>query len=851
MRELAPNIAATMLLTPATGGAAIPLVAAVWLATHLGLNIKKRREDQGYATDVFAALDVLRRRAARGACALEEIKGELAEHEAELSLGLDEVRSRLEGLKGLATTQRKDDAAMKEYLRDNQRLLVSLGRLLEESFDELRAEVGALPVSVVELRASMHALYNELGVTIDTLTVGQVALADRVDALRDGQAGLHAKADTHAAKLDQILEYIGGLKRPGVDPTRERPPPDLIAAAEELMESRDGRERAQAAIVLKKWEEWRREIEALSATRAMEEVFQNKMIEGDGYYAQGMFDEAIGPYEVAFRLREGDVKARGNLAIGLSQARRGNVGDRQRRAIEIHEGTLSLPGLTRSELGAAQNGLAIAWAEMPIGEREQNLAKAIKVFEANLSVYTREADPTNWAMTQHNLGNVWQDMPTGNRAENIGKAIAAYEAALTIRTREAAPQDWAATQNGVACAWTNMPTGDVSENVMKGIRAYEAALTVRTREAAPFDWAMTQHNLGTAWRRVRTGERGKNLARAIAAYESAVTVRTRDAAPFAWATTQNDLGLAWSEMPTGDRTGNLTRAISSYRSALSVRTREAAPFDWAATQNNLGIALAAMPTGDRAENLTKAMEAYTAAETVLTREAAPFDWAMIQNNLGNAWLSMPARGADEKARHLTKAIAAYTAALTVRTREAAPFDWAQTQNNVGEAWRSMPAGDKRENLAKAMTAFMAALTVCTREADSYQWAMTQHNLGRAWSEMPTGDRVENLRKAIEAYTSALTIRTREAAPFDWAMTQHNLAIEYAEQARISGEDGCGLLRRAIMAGKGALIVRTGEAMPREHGETAHNLAIFRRRYEALGGDRPPTGVAFEDIPAAL
>ena len=70
-----------------------------------------------------------------------------------------------------------------------------------------------------------------------------------------------------------------------------------------------------------------------------------------------------------------------------------------------------------------------------------------------MTVYTREAFPQDWAMTQNNLGNAYRDRIQGSRAENLEAAIKAYEAALTVRTREAFPQDWAMTQNNLGTAY--------------------------------------------------------------------------------------------------------------------------------------------------------------------------------------------------------------------------------------------------------------------------------------------------------------------------------------------------------------------------------------------------------------
>ena len=97
-------------------------------------------------------------------------------------------------------------------------------------------------------------------------------------------------------------------------------------------------------------------------------------------------------------------------------------------------------------------------------------------------------------MTQHNLGTAYSDLPAGDRQANLERAIACYEAALEVRTREAFPVDWAMTQNNLGNAYSNLPAGDRQANLERAIACYEAALQVQTREAFPVDWAMTQQS---------------------------------------------------------------------------------------------------------------------------------------------------------------------------------------------------------------------------------------------------------------------------------------------------------------------------------------------------------------------
>jgi hypothetical protein len=58
-------------------------------------------------------------------------------------------------------------------------------------------------------------------------------------------------------------------------------------------------------------------------------------------------------------------------------------------------------------------------------------------------------------MAQYHLGNAFSDGITGNRAENLELAIRAYEAAETVWTREADPEEWAKTESNLAVAYRN------------------------------------------------------------------------------------------------------------------------------------------------------------------------------------------------------------------------------------------------------------------------------------------------------------------------------------------------------------------------------------------------------------
>jgi tetratricopeptide (TPR) repeat protein len=124
----------------------------------------------------------------------------------------------------------------------------------------------------------------------------------------------------------------------------------------------------------------------------------------------------------------------------------------------------------------------------------------------------------------NDLGTAYAELPTGDRGANLGRAIECYQQALTVYTPEAAPLDYAMTQNNLGNAYLNLPTGDRGANLGRAIECYQQALRFRTPEAAPFQYATTQNNLGTAYSELPTGDRGANLGRAIECYQQALTV---------------------------------------------------------------------------------------------------------------------------------------------------------------------------------------------------------------------------------------------------------------------------------------------------------------------------------------
>jgi tetratricopeptide (TPR) repeat protein len=291
--------------------------------------------------------------------------------------------------------------------------------------------------------------------------------------------------------------------------------------------------------------------------------------------------------------------------------------------------------------GAMQNSLGVAYQNFSLGDRRENLRRAVAAYRETLKYHTREVSAQAYAVTQHNLGTAYADLAQiEDRAENLWRAVAAYQEALRYRTPEQAPLAYASTQGVLGLAYRYLAgIEDRADNLRLAIRAHQAALAFYTPGVYPLDYAATQNNLGNAYRDLASVEdHAGNLRRAVAAYQEALRYRTADDEPMAYAATQNNLGTAYRALAEEeDAASNLRRAMAAFENALRHYTPHRNPLDYAATRSNLGSAYRALARlEDETANLDRALAAFEDALQYCTPERAPLDYATTQANLGLA-----------------------------------------------------------------------------------------------------------------------------------------------------------------------------------------------------------------------
>jgi hypothetical protein len=404
---------------------------------------------------------------------------------------------------------------------------------------------------------------------------------------------------------------------------------------------------------------------------------------------------------------------------------------------ELNESLLkSLPSafrdLTKNKTSQEQYQIAVVFGnfgtsikEFPLGDRALNLELSLTASQILLKVFTRNAFPKDWALTQNNLGNAYCDRIRGERADNIEQVIASYELALQVYTRDALPEDWAMTQNNLGIAYSNRIKGNRADNIEQAITSYALSLQVRTRDAVLVNWAVIQNNLGVAyWERIR-GERENNIEMAITAYDLALQVTTRDTFPKYWATTQNNLGLAFNDRIRGERADNIELAIASYELTLQVYTRDAFPEKWAVTQHNLAKTYRDRILGERTENIEQAIYLFNQAAQVFTSDSYPAKWATNQANLAEALI---------KRAELTNSCTDLDTAIEL-LQSALEFavvgspDYIDTQYRLGNALsRRYEHTKNAAELEQAMQAYKIALDAISPE---------HYDRKQIWQALPT------------------------------------------------------------------------------------------------------------------
>jgi tetratricopeptide (TPR) repeat protein len=153
---------------------------------------------------------------------------------------------------------------------------------------------------------------------------------------------------------------------------------------------------------------------------------------------------AIQHYREALALAEGPARAELSLQLGITLQDCGRLLE----AVKAYQDALRF-GITiesnPESFALLQNNLALAYLAMPMAEAGDQLRMGIAVqsLREALKIYTKDAYPEQWASAQLNLANALQYIPTSHPEENLVRAVEIYDEILSVRSKAFDPVGYA------------------------------------------------------------------------------------------------------------------------------------------------------------------------------------------------------------------------------------------------------------------------------------------------------------------------------------------------------------------------------------------------------------------------
>ena len=223
--------------------------------------------------------------------------------------------------------------------------------------------------------------------------------------------------------------------------------------------------------------------------------------------------------------------AQNNLGLAYINRIKGQDADNFKQAITCFQEALKVRTFEafRENWAETQNNLGLAYINIFRKGQYEYLGQAIPCFQEALKVYTFEASPLDWAMTQNNLGiahyylyyvyrNIIEDEESENLGqENLEQAMTCFQEALKVYTFEASPLDWAMTQNNLAGVLGLIIKGNRAKNLQRAVVCYQEVLKVHTFEAFPQKYTEGLLNLGAIY------QEAKQFDLAYTAFTSVIT----------------------------------------------------------------------------------------------------------------------------------------------------------------------------------------------------------------------------------------------------------------------------------------------------------------------------------------
>ncbi|MEV0430084.1 CHAT domain-containing protein [Micromonospora sp. NPDC050495] len=265
--------------------------------------------------------------------------------------------------------------------------------------------------------------------------------------------------------------------------------------------------------------------------------------------------------------------SRAELGYALSQRVTGGrpaPGDPARAVRECRAAVAALTAETDPAIRARVHYLlGGVLADSDDGSLAASIEEAIEAY--GVALRDQPDGDVDWANSHHQLGLMYTNRLHAGHQENLAVALEHFDQELTVFTRQRHPADWAYAMVSRGNALSQARGADPRRTAAQAAESFEAALTVFTRQAFPQQWARIRASQGLlALDADRVGDRDVDARAALEHLGAALEVYDRERDPVEWARIHEFLTVAELILAGEGQTAHDRRAIEHAELALSV-----------------------------------------------------------------------------------------------------------------------------------------------------------------------------------------------------------------------------------------------------------------------------------------
>lgn len=267
-------------------------------------------------------------------------------------------------------------------------------------------------------------------------------------------------------------------------------------------------------------------------------------------------------------------RARVHYLLGgvLSDRADGRLADNIDEAIDAYQVAVRYQPAGEVAWANAHHQLGVMYTNRLRADHEENLAVALEHFADELTVFTRERYPVDWAFAMVSRGNALSQARGADPRRSAVQAAEAFDAALAVFTQATFPSQWArirASQGLLALDANHVGDRDVDAGA--ALVHLNAALKVYDREHDPVEWTRV-HEFLSAGEQILAIDQGVEHYRR-AAEHAGLALSIPDLPPVTRGRRLALLGSARLGMAggePGERTAHLTEAARALEEALAI-----------------------------------------------------------------------------------------------------------------------------------------------------------------------------------------------------------------------------------------------------------------------------------------